>query len=140
MHAIKSACSRSLLFQRLDACQNVALQTEVWQTCLVHDPLEKYCVCFPGIEMEIVNSCEADNGGCSHLCRHTSSGPVCSCNFGYQLDEDQKTCIGEEWGKGQSCGDGTVVCCVSVPLEWRYFSMRHRGWRVHMALLCLRQL
>lgn len=44
--------------------------------------------------MEIVNSCETNNGGCSHLCRHTSSGPVCACNLGYQLDEDQKTCIG----------------------------------------------
>lgn len=27
-----------------------------------------------GIEMEIVNSCEADNGGCSHGCSHSSAG------------------------------------------------------------------
>ena len=52
-------------------------------------------VCFPGIEMEIVNSCEASNGGCSHTCHHTSSGPVCTCNFGYRLEEDQKTCTGK---------------------------------------------
>lgn len=50
---------------------------------------------FPGIEMEIVNSCEANNGGCSHSCHHTSSGPVCTCNFGYRLEEDQKTCTGK---------------------------------------------
>lgn len=50
---------------------------------------------FPGIEMEIVNSCEANNGGCSHTCHHTSSGPVCTCNFGYRLEEDQKTCTGK---------------------------------------------
>lgn len=47
-----------------------------------------------GIEMEIVNSCEADNGGCSHGCSHSSAGPLCTCPRGYELDEDQKTCIG----------------------------------------------
>lgn len=47
-----------------------------------------------GIEMEIVNSCEADNGGCSHGCSHSSAGPVCTCPHGYELDEDQRTCIG----------------------------------------------
>lgn len=56
---------------------------------------------FPGIEMEIVNSCEANNGGCSHTCHHTSSGPVCTCNFGYRLEEDQKTCTGKARGKVQ---------------------------------------
>lgn len=44
--------------------------------------------------MEIVNSCEAGNGGCSHGCSHTSTGPLCTCPRGYELDEDQKTCIG----------------------------------------------
>ena len=47
-----------------------------------------------GIELEIVNSCEADNGGCSHGCSHSSEGPLCTCPRGYGLDEDQKTCIG----------------------------------------------
>lgn len=47
-----------------------------------------------GIEMEIVNSCEADNGGCSHGCSHSSTGPLCTCPRGYELGEDQKTCIG----------------------------------------------
>lgn len=47
-----------------------------------------------GIEMEIVNSCEAGNGGCSHGCSHSSAGPLCSCPRGYELDQDQKTCIG----------------------------------------------
>lgn len=46
--------------------------------------------------MEIVNSCEANNGGCSHGCSHTSAGPLCTCPHGYELDEDQKTCIGAQ--------------------------------------------
>lgn len=49
-----------------------------------------------GIEMEIVNSCENNNGGCSHHCQHSTSGPVCSCNQGYQLDHDLRTCVGKE--------------------------------------------
>lgn len=49
----------------------------------------------PGIEMEIVNSCEKNNGGCSHHCEHTTNGPLCSCNQGYQLDQDRKTCVGK---------------------------------------------
>ena len=49
----------------------------------------------PGIEMEIVNSCEKNNGGCSHHCEHTTNGPLCSCNHGYQLDQDRKTCVGK---------------------------------------------
>lgn len=52
------------------------------------------CDVVTGIEMEIVNSCEAGNGGCSHGCSHTSTGPLCTCPHGYELDEDQKTCIG----------------------------------------------
>ncbi|KAK2105723.1 hypothetical protein P7K49_015237 [Saguinus oedipus] len=50
-----------------------------------------------GIEMEIVNSCEANNGGCSHGCSHTSAGPLCTCPRGYELDSDQRTCIGVCW-------------------------------------------
>lgn len=63
----------------------------------IHQTLQdpNQCACLAGIEMEIVNSCEASNGGCSHACHHTSSGPVCTCNFGYQLEEDQKTCTGK---------------------------------------------
>ena len=44
--------------------------------------------------MEIVNSCEKQNGGCSHHCEHTTNGPLCSCNPGYRLQEDRQTCIG----------------------------------------------
>lgn len=47
--------------------------------------------------MEIVNSCEASNGGCSHGCSHSSAGPVCTCPRGFELAQDQKTCIGASW-------------------------------------------
>lgn len=47
-----------------------------------------------GIEMEIVDSCQDNNGGCSHHCEHTTAGPRCSCDDGYRLDFDGKTCAG----------------------------------------------
>ncbi|KAG7226079.1 hypothetical protein INR49_018689 [Caranx melampygus] len=61
----------------------------------------RHCEC---IEMEIVNSCEKNNGGCSHHCEHTTNGPLCSCNHGYQLDQDRKTCVdSDECVSGESC-------------------------------------
>lgn len=54
-----------------------------------------HCEPLKGIEMEIVNSCENNNGGCSHHCQHSNSGPVCACNHGYRLDDDLKTCVGK---------------------------------------------
>ena len=54
------------------------------------------CISFVGIEMEIINSCENRNGGCSHQCQHSTVGAVCSCNHGYHLAEDLKTCVGKK--------------------------------------------
>ncbi|KAL0180691.1 hypothetical protein M9458_023097, partial [Cirrhinus mrigala] len=65
------------------------------------------------IEMEIVNSCDHNNGGCSHHCEHSTNGPVCSCNQGYQLDDDHKTCIDIN-----ECVDGSSCCehdCTNYP-------------------------
>lgn len=51
-------------------------------------------VSLQGIEMEIVDSCQQDNGGCSHRCEHTATGPRCSCHDGYMLSSDGKACTG----------------------------------------------
>ncbi|XP_032117025.1 EGF-like and EMI domain-containing protein 1 isoform X1 [Sapajus apella] len=57
-----------------------------------------------GIELEIVNSCEKNNGGCSHHSEHTIGALCCSCNHGYQLDSDEKTCIDlDECENGETC-------------------------------------
>ena len=36
-----------------------------------------------------------DNGGCSQNCINTIGSYHCSCNSGYLLDEDLKTCNGK---------------------------------------------
>lgn len=49
---------------------------------------------FVGIELELVDSCAIQNGGCAHKCRHGDKGPVCSCRKGYFLQADEKSCAG----------------------------------------------
>lgn len=56
-----------------------------------------FCLFWEGIELEIVNSCEKNNGGCSHHCEPAIGGPRCSCNHGHRLDADEKTCLGNVW-------------------------------------------
>ena len=41
-----------------------------------------------------IDSCASDNGGCSHVCENTESSFICSCPSGYELDGDERTCIG----------------------------------------------
>jgi len=40
-------------------------------------------------------SCSSNNGGCDHKCTDVVSGPVCSCNSGYELQSDKKSCRGQ---------------------------------------------
>ena len=43
----------------------------------------------------VVNErCEVDNGGCEHICVNTATSVQCSCNAGYELDSDGKSCNG----------------------------------------------
>lgn len=61
-----------------------------------------------GIEMEIVDSCQEDNGGCSHGCEHTATGPRCSCHDGYVLSSDGKACTGNP-GYSSCCQDRVCI-------------------------------
>ena len=41
------------------------------------------------------NECLINNGNCSQNCRNLIPGYTCFCDDGYELDEDNLTCIGE---------------------------------------------
>ena len=58
-----------------------------------------YCLRL-GIEMEIIDQCVVNNGGCDHYCQTTLTGDlpgigvICSCHHGYRLHQDGHACIG----------------------------------------------
>ena len=41
-----------------------------------------------------INECSTGNGGCNQVCINVIGSFQCSCNAGYELDSDQRTCIG----------------------------------------------
>ena len=42
-----------------------------------------------------VNECADNNGGCSQICINTNGNHQCSCEDGYLLNSDGRTCNGE---------------------------------------------
>jgi len=44
--------------------------------------------------MEVVDSCVNGNGGCEHVCHQTDTGTTCSCDDGYTLRPDGRSCEG----------------------------------------------
>ncbi len=42
-----------------------------------------------------VDQCLTNNGGCAHTCTNELPGFTCSCRTGYNLDTDNKGCVGE---------------------------------------------
>ena len=57
-----------------------------------------------GIDIEVVDSCATNNGGCEHKCKHKNGAAVCSCRAGYLLQADNKTCHDvDECSTEESC-------------------------------------
>ena len=55
-----------------------------------------------------VNECFENISGCAHTCRNTIGGFNCSCNPGYVLGKDLRSCIGKLTSKTIK----TKVACV----------------------------
>lgn len=46
--------------------------------------------------MEIIAAtCMVNNGGCQKRCKDAANGPICSCPSGYELHQDQRSCLGK---------------------------------------------
>lgn len=41
------------------------------------------------------NPCSGNQHGCEHICYQAGGQDQCSCNAGYELNQDGKTCSGE---------------------------------------------
>lgn len=45
--------------------------------------------------LEDIDECQEDTDGCSQLCINNDGSFTCSCNSGYRLKSDKKTCEGK---------------------------------------------
>jgi len=43
-----------------------------------------------------VNECATQNGGCEHHCENSVGSFTCSCDPGYVLSNNERTCVGKE--------------------------------------------
>ncbi len=43
-----------------------------------------------------INECLTDNGGCDHICINTEGSFSCSCQNGFELENDQFSCSGKK--------------------------------------------
>jgi len=41
------------------------------------------------------SSCSINNGGCCQICTNTTEGRICSCEEGFQLNDDGFSCSGD---------------------------------------------
>ena len=75
----------------------VCVWTEVLRyTCSITHCSLLSCVCDIAVQMEVIDSCTVNNGGCDQQCTHGRHGPICSCHYGYVLLSDRTSCQGIE--------------------------------------------
>ena len=43
-----------------------------------------------------INECDANNGGCTQVCVNKAGSFECQCNSGYELEDDNKACKGNQ--------------------------------------------
>ena len=62
-----------------------------------------------------INECNTGNGGCEHNCTNTIGSFTCSCDTGYQLDENGLNCSGKNF-RAACCGTYMVVAIQELSL------------------------
>lgn len=74
------------------------------------------------------DECLAQNGGCEHTCTDSDGSHTCSCDRGYRLNHDQRTCKGTPRIPSRqqrmyiaALGDKLISVCTS-PLNSRIVS------------------
>ena len=63
--------------------------------------------------MTLIDSCQSNNGGCEHNCRHSPGGAICSCRSGYALQADGRSCEGN---------------LISAASDWLYMTSAASDW------------
>ena len=53
------------------------------------------CLCIYFINVDI-DECARNISGCNQNCTNTNGSYFCSCYFGYEIQNDNKTCVGKD--------------------------------------------
>lgn len=56
-----------------------------------------------------IDECSSSNGGCQHTCANTDGSFYCSCQTGYELEPDRKSCKDKD-ECGTANGDCEHIC------------------------------
>ena len=78
-------------------CARVTLDICWWKTCWLAVVSSQFILTSVLQDMHIIidtNECAMMNGNCSQMCFNTIGSYVCSCNNGYQLGTNNRTCDG----------------------------------------------
>ncbi|XP_067024678.1 uncharacterized protein [Acropora muricata] len=104
--------------QDLDACEENSQPCFPGVSCIDLPPPanESGYTCAPcpngfsgnGAECSDIDECAASNGGCNQICLNTPGSSVCTCNSGYSLNIDKKTC--QDVDECQPTNDCMQVC------------------------------
>ncbi len=102
----KSEDEKSCIVDDTDPCSNIDCGDNA--TCN-----DGQCICNTGFEFDSegtghcidIDECSNNNGGCSQKCENTEGSFTCSCNDGYKLNSDGKTCDDID-----ECTEGTANC------------------------------
>ena len=64
--------------------------------------------------MSDINECAVDNAGCQEVCTNIPGSYMCSCNDGFQLDENKHNCSGMQVNYVYSESSCTLATYVRV--------------------------
>ena len=66
------------------------------------------------IYLKDIDECAVNNGGCDQNCTNTEGSFYCSCQMGYNLNEDGRTCDGENGSLTLSRQCRILACSFSI--------------------------
>ena len=82
-----------IFLEHMSACAEMDMSCRMMATLVqvrLYPSPSYVCIIYTTID---INECEL--GYCNHFCNNTEGSFICSCQDGYALDVDNRTCIGE---------------------------------------------
>ena len=91
MFAHACVCTFVFVYVYVPTCIFACVTVSLLMCCHFTNMLCLYVVLFTFVDM---NECTLGTHNCSQVCNNTEGSFVCSCNAGYQLQDEGTTCTG----------------------------------------------